>query len=186
MWDGERACEGRLPGGSVNRTVTRNMYRVNWVRNRERGSGLDRGTTCVKVQRQDSMVRLDNWKKLLAADSYMFFKYVLSPYGAVPSYIPRRLASSPVPWRLTMSLFSGFIILSFIWIVIFCVYLSFLLKTISSLKAGNYVWFCFATATSKYCYYPLLSPNESRYFFCSKLREDWGAVPSSRGPQITT
>ena len=86
MWDGERACEGRLPGGSVNRTVTRNMYRVNWVRNREQGSGLDRGTTCVKVQRQDSMVHLDNWKKLLTADSYMFFKYVLSPYRAVPSY----------------------------------------------------------------------------------------------------
>ena len=56
------------------------MYRVNWVRNREQGSGLDRGTTCVKVQRQDSMVHLDNWKKLLTADSYMFFKYVLSPY----------------------------------------------------------------------------------------------------------
>ena len=57
------------------------MYRVNWVRNRKQGSGLDRGTTCVKVQRQDSMVRLDNWKKPLTADSYMFFKYVLSPYG---------------------------------------------------------------------------------------------------------
>ena len=100
--------------------------------------------------------------------------------------IPRRLASSPVPWRLIMFLLSGFIIFSFIWIVMFCVYLSFLLKTISSLKAENYVWFRFVTATSKYWYYPLLSPNESRYFFCSKLREDWSAVPSTQGPQITT
>lgn len=103
------------------------MYRVNWVRNRKQGSGLDRGTTCVKVQRQDSMVRLITGRSL-TADSYMFFKYVLSPYGAVPSY-SKRLASSYCSLKITMPLLSGFIILSFIWIVIFCVYLSFLLKT---------------------------------------------------------
>lgn len=42
--------------------------------------------------------------------------------------------------------------------------LSFLLKTIHSLKAGNYAWFCFVTATSKQWYYPFISPNERGFF----------------------
>ena len=43
-------------------------------------------------------------------------------------------------------------------------YLSFLLKTIRSLEAGNYAWFCFLTATSKQWYYPFISPNERGFF----------------------
>lgn len=74
------------------------MCGVSQVKKVEQGAGLGRGITCVKAQRQDSVAHLDNWKKLLVANSYTFFKFpfkpIPSPSGAVPSY--PRLSSFPV------------------------------------------------------------------------------------------
>lgn len=61
--------------------------------------GLGKGITCVKAQRQDSTAHLDNWKKILLANSYTFSKF---PFKTVPSpvelfpIIPGRFSSSPV------------------------------------------------------------------------------------------
>lgn len=185
MWDGERACEGRLPGGSVIQTVTRKMCIVNQVRKEKQGTGLGRGTTCVKVQRQDGM---DNWKKLLTANSYTFFKFPLkhvpSPCGAVPKLFQGDLHPLLFPEDLQCLFLADSLHYIVIYLDCNILCLSFLLKTIHSLKAGNYVWFCFVTATSKQWYYPFISPNERGFFSHSSLGEDWSAVPPTQGPQI--
>lgn len=51
MWDGERACEGMLPGGSVIQTDIRRVSGIRQVRKGEQGTGLCRGTTSVKAQK---------------------------------------------------------------------------------------------------------------------------------------
>lgn len=51
MWDEEKACEGRLPRGSVTQADTRRMCGVSQVRKEGQGTGLGRGATYVKAQR---------------------------------------------------------------------------------------------------------------------------------------
>lgn len=62
---------------------------VSQIKKGEQGTGVGRGT-CVKAQRQDSVVYLDNWKKVLMANSYTFFKFTLKdvpfPCEAIPNY----------------------------------------------------------------------------------------------------
>ena len=56
------------------------------------GTGLCGGTTCIKAQRQDSIVHLDNWKKLLMANLYTHFKF---PFKHVPCPYPRETPILP-------------------------------------------------------------------------------------------
>lgn len=81
MWVGEKACDGRLPRGSVTQMDTRRMCGVSQVRKWGQGTGLGRGATCVKAQKQESIALLDNWKKLFMVNSYTFSRF---PFTCVP------------------------------------------------------------------------------------------------------
>lgn len=125
------------------------MSGVSQARKGEQGTGLERATTCVKVQRQDSMEHLDNWKKLLMAHSYAFFSAQTCPLSL---WSCSQLSQGDLdPFLFPEALWCLFLKDSLHDIVTYldCNNLSVLLKTVSSLKAGNYVWFCLMTATSK-------------------------------------
>ena len=96
MKEGKKAHEGRLPGGSIFQTDARNVCGVNQFRKGEQGTGLIRGSTCVKAQRQPGAFRLEGASRGKFLHIPLFHSNMSPVLVELLPIIPGPLASFPI------------------------------------------------------------------------------------------